>query len=64
MFGSEGDSDDVDVPTLLEPLCPDTFAIALFVDDPQIRARSVYQERAQVAIPLARDLTQPSYATA
>src|SRR5271166_4189057 len=58
MFSREGDSDDVNMPALLEPPRPHAFPIGLFVDDSQIRARSVYQERAQVTIPLARDLPQ------
>src|SRR5271165_6604264 len=64
MFSRERDRDNVDVSALLKPPRPNAFPIGLFVDDSQIRARSVYQQRAQVTISLARDLPQPIDAAA
>ena len=58
MFGRQRDSDDVNMPSLLEAPRPGAFPVGLFVDDSQIRARSVYQECVHVAISLARDLPQ------
>src|SRR6202030_4583360 len=64
MFGRQRDGDNVNVPALFEPPRPGAFAVGLFVDDSQIRARSMHQKRTYVAIPLARDLPQSVYAAA
>lgn len=46
---------DIHVPALLEPSRPITLGVHFFVDDAQIRAGAMHQERPQVAIALASD---------
>ena len=64
MLGSGRHRGDIHVPALLEPSQPITFGVRLLVDDAQICAGAVHQERSQVAIVLASDLPEPLLAAA
>ena len=59
MLGSECHRGDIHVPALLEPSRPITLGVGLFVDDTQICAGAVHQERSQVAIALAGNRPEP-----
>jgi hypothetical protein len=43
------------MPSLLQPLRPRGFLISFLIDDPQISARSVYEQRPQIPITLLGD---------
>jgi hypothetical protein len=62
MLGGERHGSDIHMPTLLQPSCPLSFGVRLLVDDTQMCAGAVHQERSQVAIALTRDLPEPFFA--
>src|SRR5665213_4323753 len=64
MFGGQRNGGHVHVSPLLQPFRPGALGIRLFVDDAQIRSRTVYEERSQVPIASARDLPEPLFAAA
>ena len=55
VFCCQRHSGHVDMPSLLQPLRPRGFLISFLIDDPQISARSVYEQRPQIPITLLGD---------
>src|SRR5256885_14117101 len=64
MLGGERHRGHIHVSTLLEPSRPITLGVRFLVDDAQVCAGAVHQQRSQVAIALASDLPEPLLAAA
>jgi hypothetical protein len=58
------DDGDVYISSIPQAPCPGALRIVLAIDDSQVRARSVYKERAQTAVSTASDRAESRLATA
>ena len=64
VFRGERDRGDVHMSPLFQPACPSALGIGFTVDHAKIRACSVHEERAEVAVATSGDGSQPRDAAA